>query len=95
MAVTDGYLILSFLYFCEMKKRTAAVSNISIIFRANDRAVAHTDKAPSLMGLTAIAAIIKDFQIIFAPIYKLFEFNAENEKTPRVILTEGAWREGN
>ena len=50
-----------------MKYRTAAVSNISTILKANDKAVTHTDKAPSLIRLAAIAAAIKNFQIIYSP----------------------------
>lgn len=45
------------------------MSNISIIFSANDNAVTHTDKAPSLIRLTAIAATIKNFQIIYSPFF--------------------------
>ncbi|BBJ23081.1 hypothetical protein W01_10080 [Candidatus Nitrotoga sp. AM1P] len=35
----------------------------------NDKAVTHTDNAPSLIRLMAIAATIKNFQIMCSPIY--------------------------
>jgi len=66
-----GYRLRMANYFLlnrsQMKYRIAAMSSISIIFRASDKAVTHTDKAPSLIRLAAIAATIKNFQIIFAP----------------------------